>query len=333
MINRRLIRIKALQVLFAFFRNEGDSLSALERELFHSIEKSYHLYLLLLLLPEKMVEHAQAKIELGKQKFRPSPEELNPNLRFVQNRAVTALAACKELQAKANDNRLNWNHFPEVTKSLFNHFVASDFYNEYMNSEQNSFADDKAVLVNLLSKILNANDDFEAFLEEQSIYWNDDLEFVSSMAAKTIKKVDENTLSVQLMSLFGNADDEEFAKRLLRKTVLRHKENLELIDKFTVNWELDRIAAMDIVIMEMAITEILEFPTIPVKVSMNEYIDIAKFYSTEQSNVFVNGVLDKVIAHLRANGKIQKHGRGLIGENDELLSTENLNSYEDEKNN
>lgn len=332
MINRRLIRIKALQVLFAFFRNEGDSLSALERELFHSIEKSYHLYLLLLLLPENMADHAQAKIELGKQKFRPSPEELNPNLRFVQNRAVAALAACKELHAKANDNRLNWNHFPEVTKSLFNHFVASDFYNEYMNAEQSSFTADKAVLVNFLSKILNANDDFEAFLEEQSIYWNDDLEFVSSMAAKTIKKIDENTSSVPLMSLFGNADDEEFAKRLLRKTVLRHKENLELIDKFTVNWELDRIAAMDIVIMEMAITEILEFPTIPVKVSMNEYIDIAKFYSTQQSNVFVNGVLDKVIAHLRANGKIQKQGRGLIGENDELLSPENLNSFEDEDN-
>lgn len=332
MINRRLIRIKALQVLFAFFRNEGDSLSALERELFHSIEKSYHLYLLLLLLPENMVDHAHAKIELGKQKFRPSPEELNPNLRFVQNSAVAALAACKELHAKANDNRLNWNHFPEVTKSLFNHFVASDFYNEYMNAEQSSFADDKAVLVNLLSKILNANADFEAFLEEQSIYWNDDLEFVSSMAAKTIKKIDENTSLVPLMSLFGNADDEEFAKRLLRKTVLRHKENLELIDKFTVNWELDRIAAMDILIMEMAITEILEFPTIPVKVSMNEYIDIAKFYSTEQSNVFVNGVLDKVIAHLRANSKIQKQGRGLIGENDELLSPENLNSFEDEDN-
>jgi N utilization substance protein B len=332
MINRRLIRIKALQVLFAFFRNEGDSLSALERELFHSIEKSYHLYLLLLLLPENMVEHAQTKIELGKQKFRPSPEELNPNLRFVQNKAVAALAACKELQAKANDNRLNWNRFPEVTKSLFNHFVASDFYNEYMNAEQSSFADDKAVLVNLLSKILNANDDFETFLEEQSIYWNDDIEFVSSMAAKTVKKIDEDTSLVPLMSLFTNADDEEFAKRLLRKTVLRHRENLELIDKFTVNWELDRIAAMDIVIMEMAIAEILEFPTIPVKVSMNEYIDIAKFYSTEQSNSFVNGVLDKIIAHLKENGQIQKQGRGLIGENDEQLSSENINSFEDEDN-
>ncbi len=332
MINRRLIRIKALQVLFAFYRNEGDSLSALEREMFHSIEKSYHLYLLLLLLPETLVEHALAKIELGKQKFRPSPEELNPNLRFVQNRAVAALAACNELQNKANGNRLNWNHFPEVTKSLFNHFVASDFYNDYMNAEQCSFADDKAVLINFLSKILNANDDFEAFLEEQSIYWNDDLEFVSSMAAKTIKKIDENTSSVPLMALFSNADDEEFAKRLLRKTVLRHKENLELIDKFTVNWELDRIAAMDIVIMEMAITEILEFPTIPVKVSMNEYIDIAKFYSTDQSNTFVNGVLDKVIAHLKENGQIQKQGRGLIGESDELLSPDNINSFEDEDN-
>lgn len=332
MINRRLIRIKALQVLFAFYRNEGDSLSALEREMFHSIDKSYHLYILLLLLPEVLVEHALAKIELGKQKFRPTPEDLNPNLRFVQNKAVAALAACNELQKKANDYRLNWNHFPEVTKSLFNHFISSDFYSEYMNAEQCGFNDDKTILVNFLNKILSANDDFEAFLEEQSIYWNDDLEFVSSMASKTIKKIDESNLSVPVMSLFGNADDEEFAKRLLRKTVLRHKENLELIDKFTFNWELDRIAAMDIVIMEMAITEILEFPTIPVKVSMNEYIDIAKFYSTEQSNSFVNGVLDKVIADLKSAGLIQKQGRGLIGENDEQLSPENINSFEDEDN-
>lgn len=330
MINRRLIRIKALQVLFAFYRNEGDSLSALERELFRSIEKSYHLYLLLLLLPETMVEHALAKIEMGKQKFRPSPEELNPNLRFVQNRAVAALAACNDLQRKANDNRLNWNHFPEVAKSLFNQFMASDFYNDYMNAEHCTFSDDKVVIVSLLNKILNANDDFEAFLEEQSIYWNDDLEFVSSMASKTIKKIDETDSSLTIMPVFGNADDEEFAKRLLRKTVLKHKENLELIDKFTYNWELDRIAAMDTLIMEMAITEIMEFPTIPVKVSMNEYIDIARFYSTEQSNSFVNGVLDKVIASLKVNGQIQKQGRGLIGENGEQLSPENINSFEDE---
>lgn len=332
MINRRLIRIKALQVLFAFYRNEGDSLSALERELFRSIEKSYHLYLLLLLLPESMVEHALAKIEMGKQKFRPSPEELNPNLRFVQNRAVAALAACNDLQRKANDNRLNWDHFPEVAKSVFNQFIASDFYNDYMNAEHCTFSDDKAILVNLLNTILNANDDFEAFLEEQSIYWNDDLEFVSSMASKTIKKIDETDSSLTVMPVFGNADDEEFAKRLLRNTVLKHKENLELIDKFTYNWELDRIAAMDTLIMEMAITEIMEFPTIPVKVSMNEYIDIAKFYSTEQSNSFVNGVLDKVIASLKVNGQIQKQGRGLIGENGEQLSPENINSFEDEDN-
>jgi len=277
-----------------------------------------------------MVEHALAKIEMGKQKFRPSPEELNPNLRFVQNRAVAALAACNDLQRKANDNRLNWNHFPEVAKSLFNQFMASDFYNDYMNAEHCTFSDDKVVIVSLLNKILNANDDFEAFLEEQSIYWNDDLEFVSSMASKTIKKIDETDSSLTIMPVFGNADDEEFAKRLLRKTVLKHKENLELIDKFTYNWELDRIAAMDTLIMEMAITEILEFPTIPVKVSMNEYIDIARFYSTEQSNSFVNGVLDKVIASLKVNGQIQKQGRGLIGENGEQLSPENINSFEDE---
>ncbi|MDI3528173.1 MAG: transcription antitermination protein NusB [Tenuifilum sp.] len=333
MINRRLIRIKALQVLFAYYRNGGDSLINLEKELFHSIDKSYHLYILLLLLPETLVELAQNKIDLAKQKLRPTPEELNPNLRFVQNRAAAALANDDKLHERAQENRLNWLNQSEITKSLFNQFIASDFYASYMNADECSFADDKAVFVQFFNKILNVNDDFDSFLEEQSIYWNDDLEFVSSMAVKTIKKIDESSSSVNVMDPFRSDDDIDFAKRLLRKTVLNHKENLELIDQFTQNWELDRIAAMDILIMELALTEIMEFPTIPVKVSMNEYIDIAKFYSTEQSNVFINGVLDKIIAHLREKGAIVKQGRGLIGENNESISSESLNAFDDEEDN
>lgn len=331
MINRRLLRIKALQLLFAFYRNSGDSLNNLEKELFLSIDKSYQLYLLLLLLPETMVELAQNKIDLAKQKFRPTFEDLNPNLRFVQNRVATALASSDELHSLVQEKRLNWLHFPEITKSLFNQLVNSDYYKEYMEAETCSFADDKALLVNFLNKEIPSSNDFEVFLEEQSIYWNDDLEIVLSMVVKTIKKIDEeNGLRVPVMPLFRNEDDEDFVKRLLRKTVLKHAENVELIDRFTKNWEVDRIAAMDILIMEMAITEIQEFPTIPVKVTMNEYIDIAKFYSTEQSNSFVNGVLDKIIAHLRDNNLFQKHGRGLIGENDGRLTSENIDSFEDE---
>lgn len=330
MINRRLLRIKALQVLFAFYRSAGNSLSNLEKELFLSIDKSYQLYLLLLLLPETMVELAQNKIDLAKQKFRPTPEDLNPNLRFVNNRAAAILAQDIKLHEIAQDKRLNWAHFPEITKKLFTYLINSDYYHEYMAAETCSLDDDKLVLVNFFNQEILGNADFEAFLEEQSIYWNDDLEFVLSMAVKTIKKMEgDPTPSVNIMPLFRNFDDEDFAKTLLLKTVLRHKENIELIDKFTQNWEVDRIAAMDILIMEMAITEIIEFPTIPVKVSMNEYIDIAKFYSTEQSNVFVNGVLDKIIAYLKENNLIIKQGRGLIGENDEG-STDSNDAPDDE---
>ncbi len=165
-------------------------------------------------------------------------------------------------------------------------------------------------------------DDFNNFLEEQSIYWNDDLEFMLSMATKTVKKINESSdESTELMPMFRNEDDEDFAKKLLRKVVLRHTENVKLIEEYTQNWEVDRIAGMDILIMEMAITEIMEFPSIPVKVTLNEYIEIAKFYSTEQSSTFINGILDKIILTLRKNNQFVKLGRGLVGEDDIRLAS------------
>lgn len=315
MISRRLLRIKILQVLFAHYKSQNSSLSNLEKELFLSIEKSYHLYHYLLLLPEALAELAQAKIDLARQKFRPTPEDLNPNTRFVDNKLIRQIADNEDFSLYIAQNRINWKHFPELVRILFNRMVESDYYREYMNAPVCEYAQDKYVLISFLQGELEHSEEFASFLEEQSIYWNDDLEFVLSMAVKTIKKADEET-GIVPMPIFRNDEDEDFAKRLLRKTVLYHTENLELIERFTRNWELDRIASMDILIMELAITEILEFPSIPVKVTMNEYIEIAKYYSTEQSSTFINGVLDKIIADLRKNNRFEKQGRGLIGEDD-----------------
>ena len=322
MISRRLLRIKILQVLFAHFRSENDSLNNLEKELFLSIEKSYQLYHLLLMLPEELVDFAQNKIDLGRQKLRPTPEEINPNTRFVDNKLVDKLRINQSLINYSTENRLNWRHHPELIKNIFNKFITADYYNQYMNAETVEFTDDRQLVLNLLQRELGDLEDFNNFLEEQSIYWNDDLEFVLSMATKTVKKLTESSdESAELMPMFRNEDDEDFAKKLLRKVVLRHTESVKLIEEYTKNWEVDRIAGMDILIMEMAITEIMEFPSIPVKVTLNEYIEIAKFYSTEQSSTFINGILDKIILTLRKNNQFVKLGRGLVGEDDIRLAS------------
>lgn len=315
MISRRLLRIKTLQILFAFYRGESDSLAKAESELAHSNRKAYDLYHYLFLLLLEMRDFAEKRIEIAKQKHMPSYDDLHPNTRFVDNGVLRIIDDNEHLKSYLKQYKLSWVNYPELIKKLYQKVAASDYYNSYMNAEQCTFNDDKQLIVNILSKELESFDDFTQCLEEQSIYWNDDLDFMIGMVVKTIKKFKENQPpSSPLFPMFKNEDDEDFAKKLLRKVVLNHQESVKIIDKFTKNWDVERIASMDILIMEMAINEILEFPSIPVKVSFNEYIEISKFYSTDQSSTFINGVLDKIIESLRNENRINKQGRGLLGE-------------------
>jgi len=329
MISRRLLRVKVLQVLFAYFKSENDSLSNAEKELLHSIRKAYDLYHYLLLIPIELVDFAESKIEFGRQKLVPTREALNPNTRFVENKLVKQLRENEALQKYASEYRLNWRAYPDLIRKLYQRVSVSDYFEQYMAAPACTYSDDKQLVVNILSRELEDFDDLTANLEEQSIYWNDDIEFMLSMVVKTLKKFKENQPgSTPLFPMYRGEDDEDYIKRLLRKVILKHAENVKLIDEFTKNWEVDRIASMDILIMELALTEILEFPSIPVKVSFNEYIEIAKYYSTDQSSTFVNGVLDKIIQSLRRQKKIVKQGRGLVGEDDSRLST----PYPDDEN-
>jgi len=329
MISRRLLRVKVLQVLFAYFKSENDSLSNAEKELLHSIRKAYDLYHYLLLIPIELVDFAESKIEFGRQKLVPTREDLNPNTRFVENKLVKQLRENEALQKYASEYRLNWRAYPDLIRKLYQRVSVSDYFEQYMAAPACTYSDDKQLVVNILSRELEDFDDLTANLEEQSIYWNDDIEFMLSMVVKTLKKFKENQPgSTPLFPMYRGEDDEDYIKRLLRKVILKHAENVKLIDEFTKNWEVDRIASMDILIMELALTEILEFPSIPVKVSFNEYIEIAKYYSTDQSSTFVNGVLDKIIQSLRRQKKIVKQGRGLVGEDDSRLST----PYPDDEN-
>ncbi len=317
MISRRLLRIKTLQILFAFYKGDNDSLVKAEKELMHSIKKGYDLYHYLFLLLLELQSYSQKRIDMAKQKLMPSHEDLNPNHRFVDNVVLKIIEDNDSIKSYLHNNKLSWVNYPELIRKLFQKVSASEYFSKYLEAEQISFKDDRQVLINILSKELLDFDDFTQCLEEQSIYWNDDLEFMIGMVVKTLKKFEEDQpTSFPVFPMFTNEEDEDFAKRLLRKVVLKHDENIKVIDHYTKNWDVDRIASMDILIMEMALTEITEFPSVPVKVSFNEYIEISKYYSTDQSSMFINGVLDKIIAAYRSENKIQKQGRGLLGEDD-----------------
>ena len=320
MISRRLLRVKILQVLFAYFKSENDSLNNVEKELLHSINKAYDLYHLLLLLPVELADFAENKIQVAKQKLMPTQEDLNPNTKFIDNKIIKILRENEALQGYIAKHKLGWGLYPEISKNLYTNLSNSEYFKQYLDADLNSFTEDKNLVINILSRELEDFEDLYQLLEEQSIYWNDDLEFMLSMVVKTLKKFKEDQpLDAPLFPMYRSDDDEDYAKRLLRKVILNHAENVKLIEEYTKNWEVDRIASMDILIMELALTEIKEFPSIPIKVSFNEYIEIAKYYSTDQSSTFINGVLDKIIISLRKKNAVVKQGRGLIGEEDERL--------------
>jgi N utilization substance protein B len=190
-----------------------------------------------------------------------------------------------------------------------------EVYNKYVNSEVNDYPADKKFINKLVTEFFVLSEELNLNLEEQSIYWNDDMEYIISMAEKTLKKFSSNPKNEnKFMPLFKNNDDAEFVKTLFAKSILGYEKSSELIDRNTTNWEIERIALMDILVMRLAITEIIEFPEIPVKVTLNEYIEISKYYCTSKSSTFVNGILDKIVKEMRDKGIFKKYGRGLVGE-------------------
>jgi len=315
MISRRLLRIKALMALYAYNRREDDDLVKAEQELMFSIDKTYELYHYILLLIIDISDIASERIDLALQKKMPTPEDLNPNRRFADNIVITQLKNNLALKRYISSNKLSWSNWPEVPRSLYGKMLTWEPYVEYMRPAESSYSADKKIIIRLVTELFNLSDDLLSSFEEQSIYWNDDLEYVSAMIEKTLKKFKNNSdNTLELMPLFKNAEDEQYVRVLFRKVILRGSECSELIDRNTTNWEVERIALMDILVMQLAITEILEFPEIPVKVTLNEYIEIAKYYCTSKSSTFVNGILDKVVREMKEGDKFKKLGRGLVGE-------------------
>jgi N utilization substance protein B len=288
-----------------------------EKELHFNIEKAYTLYHYLLLLVIDVVLYAESRIELARNKRIPTQEDLDPNTRFIDNRLIEQLRNNVNLLSYVEKNKLNWANYPELIREIYGKLINSEEYHQYMSSSINGYAEDKRLVAFMYTHVIFPDELLDSILEEQSIYWNDDLEFITSMIVKTIKKFKEvDGPDKPLMQLYKNQEDRDYVIRLFRQTILHREEYVAYIKENTRNWDLERIAFMDILIMQMAIAELVGFPSIPTKVTLNEYLEISKFYSTSKSNVFINGVLDKVVMQMKEEGKIVKTGRGLIGESE-----------------
>jgi transcription antitermination protein NusB len=307
MINRVLLRIKIVQILYSYYKSDSKSMPVAEKELFHSIEKTYDLYYHLLQLSIEITRFAADRIETKRNKLRPTPEDLDPNTRFIDNAFVAQLSTNVQFNEYLQEHKLSWVNDSEIIKVLFEEIIATDFFSEYMNAPANDYAADKDVWRKIFKKIILQSEDLDDSIQDQNIYWTDDIEMVVSFIIKTIKRFDITKGDEQpLLPMFKDEEDAEFASKLLRIVLTKGSAFREMIDVNTKNWELDRIAFMDIVIMEVALAELMNFPTIPVNVTLNEYIEIAKTYSTEKSGTFINGVLDNIVGQLKNENKLIK---------------------------
>lgn len=302
-----------MQVLYAYYKSEKKSVTAAEKELIYSLDKSKELYHLFLLMILELVRKAEDRIESNKQKRLPSQEDMNPNTNFVDNKFVKMLEENEEFLQYIRNQKISWVNDPELIKLVFKVVVDSPDYREYMAIESPTIEDDKRFWVRIFKKVIPEISEIGVSLEEMSIFWNDDAELILSMIQKTIKRFDLKNGSAQtLMPILTDEEEREFAIKLFSDAINNGTKYKEIIDKHLRNWDSDRLAYMDILNMQVAIAELMTFPGIPTKVTLNEFIEIAKNYSTAKSGTFINGVLDNVIKELKESGQMVKTGRGLI---------------------
>ena len=319
MLSRRQLRIKALQALYAFIQSVNDQLDQGEKEMIRSLEKLYEIYIYQLSFLIEIVDFSGKRIEENKKKFIPTEEDLNPNTRFIDNRFYHQLAYNRDLLKYIDKYKINWVDQEDMIRKLMAQIRESKDYTDYLNKRQNSYNDDKDIFIKIIKKHLSRSEILQFYYEEKSIYWYDDFFTANLLVIKAIKGIDSSWDEYHKLPVFFEKDsegnqneDKEFIINLFRKTIIKSAEYEKLIDEKVKNWEMDRIAVMDVLIIKMALVELLEFPSIPIKVTLNEYIELAKLYSTPKSKVFVNGILDKLIGDLKAQKRIKKTGRGLI---------------------
>ena len=312
MINRRHIRTKVMQSVYALQQANSDNLDKEEKFLMYSIDKMFDLYVLLLSLLVEVQDKAFNHLEIAKKKHLASIEEKKPNTKFIDNQLVKLIKESVSVNQFIEDKKLNnWQLDDEFVTIIWNLIRESDQYESYMSTRETSFAEDKKFIVEIFKKIIAPNEKLADYFEDQHISWVDDIPYVNTWIVRSLGETKSNKLFI-LGDLYKDEDDRKFVLELFRKMVLNQEKYNEEINDKTPNWDSDRIADVDLILIKMAITEFLHFPTIPTRVTINEYIEIAKDYSSHKSSFFVNGVLDKILKEYILEKRIQKIGRGLL---------------------
>ncbi len=314
MLSRRLLRIKALKALYAHLKTDADSMMVSEKSMMASIDKAYDLYFQMLTLPVELVRYAESRQELARKKMMPSFEDLNPNTKFVDNTVIRLLENSDAINDFVTARKLSWASCPELIKCLYNQLASRDYFKAYMTNQERSFREDCELVIRIFCDELQECELLDESLEEMSILWTDDLPFILIMVVRTLQNLKPSHTDIKVLPKFKSDDDSDFVRLLFEKSLLHFDDHLRYIDNYTKGWDVERIAFMDNLILAIALTELTEFPSIPVKVTFDEYIEIAKYYSNPGSSTFINGILDKMVASLGEEGRIRKTGRGLIGE-------------------
>ena len=306
MINRELIRIKVVQLTYAYYQNGSKNIETAEKELLFILSKAYDMYNYLLALIVGITHEAQRHLEVAESKAKREGTPM-PSKRFVDNRFALQLEGNKMLNDFMETQKKSWNDEPEFLKKIYTQITESQIYKDYMSADEDSYQADRELWRKIYRTLIEDNADLDALLEEQSLYWNDDKEIVDSFVLKTIKRFDEkNKANQELLPEYDSEEDKDFARKLFRATIINGNEYQHYMSEASRNWDFDRLAYMDIVIMQIAIAEMLTFPSIPVNVTINEYMEIAKLYSTPRSSGYINGMLDAIAHHLVKTGRLLK---------------------------
>lgn len=312
MLTRRHIRVKVMQSLYAFWRNENGDTAAVKRFLHKSMADMYDLFLLDLSLMIEIKEHAKDYLEKSKSKHLATAEDINPNLKFVENALLNTIDSSEKFQEELEERKLSdWRKQSHYVHNIWETLKNSELYKEYTVQRKSSFQEDKKFVIDFFKTFIAPNEEIHNYLEDQKLTWMDDMPIVNTTIVKLLQKFKDSTDFI-LPRLFKNEDDRDFAFDLFNKTIMYNHDFEEDIAKKTPNWDKDRLATIDSTLIKMALCEFTFFPTIPVKVTINEYLEVAKEYSTPKSSKFINGVLDKISKDYQKEGKLNKSGRGLL---------------------
>lgn len=306
MINRKLIRVKIVQLTYAYYQNGHHNMDTAEKELLFSLSKAYDLYNYLLGLIVAITLEERRRVDIATRRAEREGTE-TPSQRFAFNKFATQLEENKQLNLFMEDKKMSWENDVEAVRKLCDQIEQSPLYQEYMMSDAEDYETDRELWRRIYRTLIQGNEDLDAILEEKSLYWNDDKEIVDTFVLKTIKRFDPaNKADQELLPEYDDTEDREYALKLFRSTILNADTYQRYMSETSRNWNFSRLAYMDVVLMQIAIAEMLTFPNIPISVTINEYVDLAKLYSTPKSGGYINGMLDAIARHLVDTGRLLK---------------------------